>query len=68
MKIELTDDEREFIYDKAFWAKMYVDIDRRATQTPEGKKFFEAEYKFYDDLCKKMEGDDGEKRLQSRED
>lgn len=60
MKIELTDDEREFIYDKAFWAKMYVDIDKHAARTEKAKKFFEAEYKFYDKLCKKMEGDDGQ--------
>lgn len=60
MKIELTDDEREFIHDKAFWAKMYLDIDIHAARTEEAKKFFEAEYKFYDNLCKKMEGDDGQ--------
>ena len=56
MLVDLTDDEREFIYDKAFWAKMYCDVDRRAALTPEAKKFHEAEYKFYNDLCNKVEG------------
>ena len=28
----------------------------------------DAEYKFYDNLCNKMKGNDGEKGLQSRED
>ena len=56
MLVDLTDDEREFIYDKAFWAKMYVNIDVMAARTPEAKKFHEAEYKFYNDLCKKLEG------------
>lgn len=68
MRIELTDDEREFIHDKAFWEKAYLDIDRHAARTEEAKEFFEAEYKFYDNLCNKMKGNDGEKGLQSRED
>ena len=56
MLVDLTDDEREFIYDKAFWAKMYCDVDRRAALTPEAKKFHEAEYNFYNNLCNKVEG------------
>ena len=60
MKIDLNKEEREFLYDKAFWAKMYVGIDVMAALTPEAKEFYEKEYKFYDDLCKKLDKEEKE--------
>lgn len=61
MKIELTEDERDFLCDKAFWAKANAELDTHIALTPKAKEFFDGEYKFYNDLYNKLKGDDGEK-------
>lgn len=67
MKIELSDDERDYLADKTFWDWKRAEIDVMCTKAPwienkEAKKYFAEQEKFYKDLYNrlKLEEDDGE--------
>lgn len=68
MKIELSDDERDYLADKTFWDWKRAEIDVMCTKAPwieneEAKEYFAEQEKFYKDLYNKLKleekSDDG---------
>lgn len=59
MKIELSDDERDYLADKTFWDWKRAEVDVMCTRAPwieneEAKKYFAGQEKFYKDLYNKL--------------
>lgn len=63
MKVELTDDEREYLADKAFWDSKYAEVDCWAAKYSKNKKAIKHAkevYDWYNNLYHKLKGDEND--------